>query len=112
VVEQLVCAEIWLILAGLAGLVAYRMLTGRINLSGLIRTRADGPISPAKLQLLVASLGGVLAYVQQFAADPTATGLPEPSNAVLIGLGGSNALHLGALLSDRLDWPSLLRPRP
>jgi hypothetical protein len=71
------------------------MLTGRIWLAGLLYERDPAGklvYSPARLQLLVTSLIGVVQYLMDFTSDPTA--LPGVNPFVLAGVGGSQIVYL------------------
>lgn len=48
-------------LAAFGALLAYRLLTGRINLGGLLTVNGQ-TFSPSRLQLLIATVSGLAAY--------------------------------------------------
>jgi hypothetical protein len=76
-------------------LVAYQMLTGRINTSGLLDDKLTGRrFSPERLQLLIITVGGALFYLVQ--VIHSSGSLPPLPHELLLVLGGSNALYLGA----------------
>ncbi len=83
-------------------LVAYRLLTGAINTRGLLQDKSSGgDISPARVQLLLFSLGGAFFYlmgVVELVQSPAsgALSLPEPSQKMLELVLGSNAIYLTA----------------
>jgi hypothetical protein len=87
--------ELGSLLAILIGIVAFQMLTGRINTKGIIseKTRTGlGDISPARLQLLMftgAFAFYVLAQVVKFRQ------FPEIETKWLLILGGSHSVFLG-----------------
>jgi hypothetical protein len=95
--------EIAFLLAGLAAVVGYQILTGRINTKGLLNDKANGvgSFSPARLQLLMFTLA-TAAYVLSKVVGSIAAGgpeggqFPEIDPNVLVVLGGSHALYLGA----------------
>jgi hypothetical protein len=88
--------EIWFILVGLFSVVGYQMLTGKINVRGLLTDREDGTFSTIRAQLLLSTILGAVYFLAQvaqgIAQDPPK--LPEVSEELLIALGGSNTVHL------------------
>jgi len=97
--------EMFFVLAGLAGIVAYRLLTRQINTDGLLRDKVGGrAVSPGRLQLLVVTLF-VAVY---FVADVLQTEkMPDLPREYLLALGGSHLLYLGgkayAVLALKLE---------
>jgi hypothetical protein len=93
--------EIGFLLAGLVAVVAFQIITGRINTKGLLSVRAKNGVlsfSPARLQLLMFTLAiaaHVLSQVMKSVAGGTPK-FPEIDPNVLVILGGSHALYLGA----------------
>jgi hypothetical protein len=90
--------EVILFLGGLAAIIAYRMLTGRINTHYLLfGTRKNGTkyLSPERVQLLLFTLGTAMFYVMQVAETREAGVLPDIPIKTLALLGGSNAIYLG-----------------
>lgn len=87
-----------LFLYGGLALMVWKMLTGQINLHGLLSDKEKGlPVSPARVQALMSTLG--VAFYLLLAAQANAReGRHEmpavPSEALLL-LGGSNMLYLG-----------------
>ena len=82
---------------GLAAIIAYQLLTGRINLSGLFdqvdpASQAHS-FSPARVQLLIMTLFGAGYFLSQILEDPSH--LPDLPEALLAIQGGSGALYLG-----------------
>jgi hypothetical protein len=78
-------------------LIGYRILTGTIWLGGLIYERdGNGRLvySPARLQLLLVTLTGVVQYLFQFTHKPNA--LPGIDSLTLAGLGGSQFFYLAS----------------
>lgn len=89
--------ELLAILSGLFALIAFGLLSGRINLSGLLDqsdpTTHYRTFSPERAQLLVMTLlsaGYVLLCVM---SDPLR--LPEVPHALLWAQGGSGSAYLG-----------------
>jgi hypothetical protein len=88
--------EMWLLLVTLTLIVGYQLLNGQITTRGVLSDKTTGEFSPARLQLLLASLFGAVYYLLQ-AMDAQSTGrLPDIPEEVLLALGGSNVLYLGA----------------
>jgi hypothetical protein len=93
--------EIEFLLGGLAAVVAFQIITRRINTKGLLSDKASGAgnFSPARLQLLIFTLATavyVLAQVMQSIAGGGQPHFPEINPNVLVVLGASHALFLGA----------------
>jgi len=93
--------EIGFLLAGLGAVVAFQIITGRINTKGLLSDKAKNGVasfSPARLQLLMFTVA-VAFYVLGKVMSSIAIGMPkfpEIDPNVLVILGGSHALYLGA----------------
>jgi hypothetical protein len=87
---------IWLF--SLFAIVGYKLLTGHINLHGLLSHR-DGGFSPERAQLLIATLASVVAYAQQAIA---AGEMSEPSTLVLSGIAGSQTLYVAGKYARHL----------
>lgn len=95
--------EIWIFLTVLAALVAYQLLTGRINTRGLLRDKMSGrEFSPGRLQLLMATVGGALYYVLLIFANEKPGEFPEVPSSLLLLVGGSHAFYLGGKVSSLL----------
>ena len=93
--------EIEFLLGGLAAVVAFQIITRRINTKGLLSNKekdgAEG-FSPARLQLLMFTFG-VAFYVLGKVLSSIAAGaaaFPNIDPNLLVVLGGSHALYLGA----------------
>jgi len=84
-------------LGGLAAILAFKMLNGRINTRGLLKCKQEGGVSPVRVQLLLftgVAAGSYLALV----AEAVATGkpmLPEVPPEILAIIGGSQVVYLG-----------------
>lgn len=93
--------EIGFLLAALAAIIVYQLLTGRINTRGLLSDKAKSGVesfSPARMQLLMFTLA-IAAYVLSKVVNSMATGdpqFPEIDPNMLVILGGSHAVFLGA----------------
>ncbi len=89
--------EIWFLLGGLALIVGYQMLTGKINTTGLLQDKEHKDLSPVRVQLLLFTLIGAGSYLA-LAVDMIETGAPSlptvPAELLLL-LGGSQAVYLG-----------------
>jgi len=89
VLIEFVEIETWLLLGGFATVVAYQLLSGRINLAGLLEDKRTRQLDPARVQLLVTTLIVALAYL----ANPT--GFDLSAQTVTGGvLGLSNIFYL------------------
>lgn len=92
--------EIWIFLMVLAAVVAYQLLTGRINPRGLLRDKMGGrAFSPGRLQMLIVTVGGALYYVVLVLSNTKTGEFPEVPKELLLALGGSQAFYLGGKLS-------------
>jgi hypothetical protein len=103
-VPQLVIFLKWealIFLGGLAGIVVVQLLTGQINTDGLFRADQAGSggknsqFSPARVQLLISTLGAAVYYLSQVLANPTPGTFPPLPAAWPALVGGSNLLYLG-----------------
>jgi len=106
--DRAIATEITLIIAALAGVVGYGLLTGRINLRGLLTDRAGGALNPSRIQMLVVTFGALVSYLGDVAAlPPHASELPPVSQTLLLILGGSHAVHLASLFAGRAGLAAL-----
>jgi hypothetical protein len=93
--------EIEFLLAALAAVVGFQIITGRINTKGLLSDKAKngvGTFSPARLQLLMFTLA-IAFYVLSKVLNSIAAGaprFPQIDMNLLVILVGSHALYLGA----------------
>ncbi len=89
--------EIWFLLGALALIVGYKMLTGRINTSGLLEDKERRSLSPSRIQLLLFTFVGAGAYLAAVPEmfDAAAPKLPEVPAELLVLLGGSQVVYLG-----------------
>jgi hypothetical protein len=91
---ELVTWEGLAFLFALFGVVVVQLLTGQINLTGLLmKKEGDRSFSPERVQLLLATLAAASQYLSQVLKDPTQ--LPQVPNSWLLLYGGSHALYLG-----------------
>lgn len=85
--------EIWVFLGGLAIITGWQLLTGKINLSGLLyEDLLTNKFSPGRVQLLVATMATALFYLLKVVNDPTE--LPLLPQEMLMLAGGGNLLYL------------------
>jgi len=88
--------EVGILLAAFGAVVAYQFLTGKIEMRGLLseKTKAGlGPISPARVQLLLFTLAMAFYVLAQLIKFGT---FPEIDTKWLLILGGSHSVFLGA----------------
>jgi len=86
----------WLFLVTLTLIVGYQLLNGRITTKGLLSDKTTREFSSARLQLLLASIFGALYYLMRALDSQSLGSLPDIPEEVLLALGGSNVLYLGA----------------
>jgi hypothetical protein len=82
--------ELWMLLGGLAAVVGYQLLTGRINTRGLLNDKRTKLIDPGRVQLLAATLVAAAAYL----GDRDAFADPSVQTAAGGLLGASNVFYL------------------
>jgi hypothetical protein len=92
--------EMWGFLIALIGLVFYQMVTGKINMRGLLYTKEGGPkeISPARIQALLFSVSGAFYYFFLVLGNPNQKDFPEVPTELLLVLAGSHTIFLGGKL--------------
>ena len=84
--------ELWFFVGSLAVLVGYRLLTGAINTGCLLNSKTPGgSYSPARLQLLLFTLGSAIFYAYKSYMKKRFVDVPSELQALL---GGSNALYV------------------
>lgn len=96
----------------LAATVAVQLVTGGINVRGLLLVkRPAGPreLSPARVQMLVATLATAAAYAGAALAAVGTGRLPEVDTTWLFGLGASHSLYLGTKLLHFVRLRDILR---
>jgi len=82
---------------GMAAVVALGILKGTINPRGLLsekRGATSRRLSPARVQLLLATLAAATAYVSQAVTTTDRGHLPTLSGEWLAAVGGSNGVYL------------------
>ena len=88
--------DTWILLAGLAIIIAYRMLTGSINTKGLLKDKDGGTgFSPARLQLLISTVTFSCYYIAQVVRHADKGEFPPVPREMLMVLGGSHLFYLG-----------------
>ena len=90
---QVLLLEGRLFLILLAATLVWMMLTRRIATNGLLQ-RADGGISPERLQLLIATVV-ISGHLLLGVLTTDTTTMPEIDPGWLYGFGGSGALYAG-----------------
>jgi hypothetical protein len=102
--------ETILLLAGLMIIIACKVITGDINRSGLLTVskdprRADAPseFSPARAQMLMATLLGAMYYLIQVINSPSSGWLPDAPSTLVGIIGGSHAIYLGGKVQSAWD---------
>jgi len=80
-------------LYGLAAVVACQVLTGQINLQGIIRRKdGSGQTSPERVQLLLATIAASARYLTQVAQSQNGT-MPDIDANWLYLMGGSSGIY-------------------
>jgi hypothetical protein len=93
-IMQIVTWEVLGLLFALFAVVVSQVLTGHINMHGLLmRKEGDRSFSPERVQVLIATLAAGFGYLLQVLKDPTH--FPEIPSSWLVLFGGSHALYLG-----------------
>jgi len=94
--------ELLVLLTALAGLIAYRMITQQINVTGLLMDKTSGrAISPGRIQMLIVTLGIAGYYLMMVAENADKGRLPELPNEYLVALGASHGTFLLGKLYGR-----------
>lgn len=94
--------EIRGLLLGLMLLVAYQLLTGKINAKEMLFDKETNNISPGRVQLLLFTLTGAIYYLSQVASNQNPGQLPHVPEELLWVLAGSNTVYLGGKTSSLL----------
>jgi hypothetical protein len=102
--ETIVRYELFAFLIAAAMIVAWKLLTGGINTRDLFNTGPAGAFSPARVQILLATLAGAGWYMGLVMTNPSTSHMPDVPNALLLLLGGSHVTYLGAKGADKLGW--------
>ena len=104
------------LLGGLLAIVAAKLLTGTISLTGLLEGCDAGGVrgfSPARAQLLFFTIFLAVNYLMGVVQNPSAASLPRPSYLLLGVLAGSQIVYLAgkaaALSGVRRIWHNLTK---
>jgi hypothetical protein len=81
-------------LAGAAALVFYGLMNGAIRANGILRDGTTCEVTPDRVQLLIVTLSGTIAYVIDALDHLGAEKLPEISPGMLTAVGASQLLFL------------------
>ncbi len=85
--------EIWILLGGFALVVGYQMLTGRINMNGLLLDKETNMPSPGRIQLLIATIIFAMYFLTNISREPPH--FPVIPEEALWLLGASQSGYLG-----------------
>ena len=110
-VARLLALEGWGFLSLLIAVIAYKILTRQINLSGLLlRKGLSSSPSPERVQLLLATIAMSARYLSSVAHAPN-NALPDIDPQWLYLFGGSSAIYAAgkALTTFRKDSTKLER---
>jgi hypothetical protein len=89
--------EVWVFLLGLVVIIGYRMLTGAIKTKGLLSDKSSrSGFSPARLQLLIATLATAFYYIGEIPTSAQEGVFPTVPKEMILILGGSHAFYLGS----------------
>ena len=84
-------------LFALAIVVAFQIITRRINLAGVLSQKdPDNPnqTSPERVQLLLTTIAASATYLGEVAKNTDSTMMPDVSNQWLYLLGGSSTIYM------------------
>jgi hypothetical protein len=94
--------ELLFVLIALVAIVAYRMITQQINVTGLLMDKTGGRvISPARIQMLIATIGMAAYYLMMVFESKDKGRLPELPNEYLAAFGTSHGIYLLGKLYGR-----------
>jgi hypothetical protein len=102
--------EVLLFLTGLFGIIAFQLLTGRINTRNLLYgTKRNGEkyFSPERIQLLVLTLAAALVYLRSVLISRHTGQFPPIPKGMLQLLGSSNGVYLAGKSLMSLTIPGL-----
>src|SRR5689334_21499544 len=98
-IDRVVHFEVMAFLYSLAVIIAFQLLTRRINMSGLLnRKDGSGDVSPERVQLLIATLVLSMQYLKEVAQSTTTTALPDVGSGWLYLMGGSSGIYAAGKL--------------
>ncbi len=85
--------EIWILLGGFALVISYQMLTGRINMAGLLLDKETKMLSPGRIQLLIFTIIFAMYYLSNISTQHPY--FPEIPEEALWFLVASHSGYLG-----------------
>ena len=89
----------------LAFSIAFQLLTGLINMKGLLRDKVDGLISPGRAQLLLLTIAGAGFYLMDVLSQGGQGEFPPLPKELLYLVGGGNVIYLsGKFRSAYRNW--------
>ncbi len=92
-VAKFMIIEIWFLLIVMAAIIISRLITGRINLKGLLYEKnIANEFSPFRIQLLLVSVAVALYYLFKLYKDPTC--FPMINKDVVLLFGVSNLVYI------------------
>ena len=99
--SDVLVVEIKIVIGLMAAMVVYKLLTGKINIRGLL---GDGksPVTVARLQSLIGTMTVAFMYLQEFSKQPV--DMPPVTTEMLAIFGGSQTLYLGGKATGLLGW--------
>ena len=102
----------WGFFGALAVIVAAQLLSGGINVHGLLRVKRPGGLaglSPARVQLFVATLGAAATWLAQALEARDSGRLPDVPTLWLQALGASQGVYLASKVSKFVPILDALR---
>lgn len=88
--------EAYVLLGGFALVVAYKLLTGRINMAGIFSDKVTREPSPGRVQMLFFTVVGAGYYLMLVLEQASSGSLPDVPMELLLLVGGSQLFYLGA----------------
>ena len=94
--------EMLFVLLGLAAVVGYRLITQQINVDGLLMDKTSGrAISPARIQMLMVTMGIAGYYLMMVLDAKNTSRLPDLPNETVMAFGASHSIFLLGKLYGR-----------
>jgi hypothetical protein len=110
---KLATIEAGILVGGCFAVVAYKLVSGKISLAGLLHSkepRERAAFSPTRLQLLISTAAVAVIYLGEVIANPRQDSLPHLPLGIVAALGGSQAVYLGGkMLSASIQPPSRIQ---
>lgn len=109
--------ELIVLLVGLAAIVAYQLLTGKVNMGGLLLDKTDssgGGYSPARLQLLLITLAGAFYLFSEVVNNIKQKNFafPDVDQRLFLLLGASHSFYLGGKVNSLFNLFGKPDPTP